>query len=268
VGQAPAALEAVCLKALAKRPQDRYAGVKELAGDVERWLADEPVGVYREPWGVRAGRWVKRHRALASSAAVAGLVAVVGLAAVLLVQGRANAALSAKNAELADEQQKVQARYALAEKAIKTFHTGVSEEALLTNDNLKALRTKLLKQAAGFYAELEGLLAGQADDRSRQALGAANFQLADLTDKIGDKKEALAVHRQALALRRELAAEPGADVEARLDVARSLQSVGEVLDATGDKAGALAAFEEARDIAARLEAEVPTNAVRSVLGQS
>jgi hypothetical protein len=131
------------------------------------------VGAYREPWGTRARRWVKRHRALASSAAVAGLVAVLGLAAVLLVQRRANVDLAAKNAALADEQQKVQARYALAEKAIKTFHTGVSEDALLTNEDLKALRTKLLKQAAGFYAELEKLLAGQADYRSRQALGAA-----------------------------------------------------------------------------------------------
>jgi tetratricopeptide (TPR) repeat protein len=89
-----------------------------------------------------------------------------------------------------------------------------------------------------------------------------------LTDKIGDKKEALAVHRQALALRRELAAEPGAAVEARLDVARSLQSVGDLRDATGDKAGALAAYEEQRDIAARLEAEAPADAVRSVLGLS
>jgi tetratricopeptide (TPR) repeat protein len=125
-----------------------------------------------------------------------------------------------------------------------------------------------LKQAAGFYAELQGLLAGQADERSRRALGAAYIQLADLTDKIGGRKEALAVYRQALALRRELAAEPGAGVEARLDVARSLQGVGGVLEATKDKAGALAAYEEERDIAARLEAETPTDTVRSVLGLS
>ena len=83
----------------------------------------------------------------------------------------------------------------LAEKAIKTFHTGVSKDMLLKNEQFTELRTKLLKEAAGFYADLEQLLAGQTDSKSRKALAAAYFQLGELTDKIGDKKEALAVHR-------------------------------------------------------------------------
>ena len=37
------ALEAVCLKAMATKPEDRYAGGRALADDVERWMADEPV---------------------------------------------------------------------------------------------------------------------------------------------------------------------------------------------------------------------------------
>ena len=37
------ALEAVCLKAMALKPGDRYASPKALAEDVERWMADEPV---------------------------------------------------------------------------------------------------------------------------------------------------------------------------------------------------------------------------------
>ena len=45
----PAALEAVCLKAMAMKPEDRYASPRALADDVERWLADEPVSAYREP---------------------------------------------------------------------------------------------------------------------------------------------------------------------------------------------------------------------------
>ena len=45
----PRALEAVCLKALAPRPEDRYPTARALADDVERWLADEPVTAWREP---------------------------------------------------------------------------------------------------------------------------------------------------------------------------------------------------------------------------
>jgi serine/threonine-protein kinase len=50
---APAPLEAVCLKALAKKPRDRYAMAKELASEVQHFLADEPVTAYREPLPVR-----------------------------------------------------------------------------------------------------------------------------------------------------------------------------------------------------------------------
>jgi tetratricopeptide (TPR) repeat protein len=139
---------------------------------------------------------------------------------------------------------------------------------LLQNLEFTELRTKLLKQAAEFYADLEKLLAGQSDEKSRKALAAAYFQLGELTDKIGDRKEALAVHRKALALRRELAAAEGADVETRLDVARSLARVGELLRETYDHAGALAAAEEQRELAERLEAEHSTDAVQSVVASS
>jgi tetratricopeptide (TPR) repeat protein len=204
----------------------------------------------------------RKRRRLALGAAVLLVVAALGgLTAVLAVQRRANADLAAKNTELADEQAKVEARFELAQKAIALFHTGVSEDALLKNDNLKALRTKLLNEAAGFYKELEGLLAGQTDAKSRKALAAAYFQLAELTDKIGDKTEALAVHRKALALRRELAAAAGADVETRLNVARSLHAVGLLLQSTGNAAEALTAYQEERD----LEAESPTDTVQAQL---
>ena len=60
----PPALEAICRKAMALQPGDRYDSAAALAGDVEHWLADEPVSAWREPWGVRARRWVGRHRTL------------------------------------------------------------------------------------------------------------------------------------------------------------------------------------------------------------
>jgi serine/threonine protein kinase len=52
----PPALEAICLKAMALAPAERYASPKQLADDIEHWLADEPVAAYREPWLKRAGR--------------------------------------------------------------------------------------------------------------------------------------------------------------------------------------------------------------------
>ena len=59
----PAALDAICAKAMAKERDRRYAKATELAEDVQRWLADEPVSAYREGWGNRLSRWSRRHRA-------------------------------------------------------------------------------------------------------------------------------------------------------------------------------------------------------------
>jgi hypothetical protein len=72
-----------------------------------------------------------------------------------VVATRARADLAAKHAALADEQAKVEARFELAQKAISLFHTGVSEDALLKNEQFKELRTNLLKEAKGFYEALE-----------------------------------------------------------------------------------------------------------------
>jgi serine/threonine-protein kinase len=264
---APAALEAVCLKAMALKPEDRYSSPHELKEEIEHWLADEPVTAYREPLTFRVRRWARQHRTLVSSLVVLAVAAVGGLAAVLAVQRQANADLAAKNAELAAEQAKVEERFELAQKAIALFHTGVSEDILLKGAEFKEQRTKLLKEAAGFYADLEKLLAGQTDVKSRKALAAAYFQLGTLTGTIGDYKEALAVHRKALALRRERAAAEGAGMEARLDVARSLRAEGLALFVTRDPTGALRAYEEARDIATALEAESAADEVRTVLAQ-
>jgi serine/threonine protein kinase len=58
----PLALDAICRKAMALRPAQRYASVQELAEDLEHWLADEPVTAHAESWLARAGRWGRRHK--------------------------------------------------------------------------------------------------------------------------------------------------------------------------------------------------------------
>ena len=91
------ALEAVCLKAMALKPEDRYPSPRALAEDVERWMADEPVTAWREPVSRRARRWARRNRTAVTAAAVAVAAGVVGLAAVAAVQARANGQLRLAN---------------------------------------------------------------------------------------------------------------------------------------------------------------------------
>lgn len=67
----PRPLEAVCLKAMAVRPMDRYSSSTELASDIDRWLADEPIDVHTDPVHVRAARWVRKNQTVAATTGVA-----------------------------------------------------------------------------------------------------------------------------------------------------------------------------------------------------
>jgi formylglycine-generating enzyme required for sulfatase activity/tRNA A-37 threonylcarbamoyl transferase component Bud32 len=77
----PRALEAVCLKAMARSPADRYAGAGEVAREVERFLADEPLTAYREPFPVRLARWRRRHPTLVTATGLV-LLTLVGAAVI------------------------------------------------------------------------------------------------------------------------------------------------------------------------------------------
>jgi serine/threonine protein kinase/tetratricopeptide (TPR) repeat protein len=108
-----AALEAVCLKAMALTPQDRYGSCRALADDIERWMADEPVTSWPEPLSRRARRWSKRHRTAVTAAVVALVAGVIGLGSVAGVQARANNQL--RNANAATKQALAETREAQAQ---------------------------------------------------------------------------------------------------------------------------------------------------------
>jgi eukaryotic-like serine/threonine-protein kinase len=260
------ALEAVCLKAMAKEPLDRYATPRALADDLDRWMADEPVTVWREPLARRARRWARRNRTKTTAVAVALVASVVGLSAVLAVQTQAKAALAASlkretkanaaladtNADLVRSQAAVQARYDLAVEAIKTFHTGVSEDFLLKQEQFKEVRDRLLKSASDFYRRLGALLGKESDLASRRALWRANYEVAELTGKVGKPEGALAAHRQALAAREAVAAEFPADSEIKADVGRSLTAVAGLLESTGRTREAEATYRKAETLLVEL----------------
>ena len=86
----PKPLEAVCDKAMRKKADDRYQSVAELTADVERYLNDEPVTARREPWTARAGRWMRRHRAITASSIVGLLLITVATAVGLVLKDRAD----------------------------------------------------------------------------------------------------------------------------------------------------------------------------------
>ncbi|MDX2036844.1 MAG: tetratricopeptide repeat protein [Isosphaeraceae bacterium] len=255
-----APLAAVCLRAMALEPEDRYPTARALADDVERRLADEPVSAYSEPWTRTLTRWLTRHRTAVAATAAAVLAAFVGLVLVAVVQMQGRAALAAKNGDLLeanlritranarveDARARTQARYELAVEAIKTFHTGVSEDLLLGEDQFKDLRNRLLKSAASFYDRLGDLLEADDDPVARRSLLETNFELAELTKRVGRTEDALAMHERVL-LDRELLASSSRDQEPGVDVGSSRVAVAMILSGIGRNEEALAAYRSAEN---------------------
>ena len=205
----PPALEAVCLKALAKKPAERYASAKDLAADVGRWMADEPVSAWPEPVRVRAGRWARRHRPLVAAAAVLLVTAVIGLAVGTFLLSQANdrtkeqrdlaetnfdksqraeekALQSARRAETAlaaEACARLQTRKALDEMSSQVIADWLSQKDL----KLDSAQEKFLNNSLAYYRAIaeeagdsEDVRSGAADAHLR--IGEIQLKLARLPD--------------------------------------------------------------------------------------
>jgi tetratricopeptide (TPR) repeat protein/tRNA A-37 threonylcarbamoyl transferase component Bud32 len=190
----PRALEAVCLKALAKKPADRYVSAAELADEVRRFLADEPVRAYREPTAARAGRWMRRHRTLVSGAAVLLLTALAATALGLVLLGR-------KNREIATQRNAALTAASEAE-AINAFLTddllGQADPDANARDK-KITVEELLRKAAG---KIDGnpkfADRPEVEATLRLTLGKTLFKLSDLAEAEKHLRRAVDLRRETL----------------------------------------------------------------------
>ncbi|MCP3980348.1 MAG: serine/threonine protein kinase [bacterium] len=102
----PEEVETIVLRCLAKSPQRRYQSVADVARDVRRHLAGEPIEAKRDSAWFRMQRTARRYRyaAVASAAVAVVLVALTVTAAALYVQASRAEALARQRLDQANRQ--------------------------------------------------------------------------------------------------------------------------------------------------------------------
>jgi serine/threonine-protein kinase len=195
VAGTPPALQAVCLKALNKRSEDRYPSAQELADEVARWLADEPVEAYPEPWTKKLARWAKKHRSAVAAAAVVLATTLVGLAVGYVLVRRERD--EANHQRLIASQQRDEAgrQREVARSAVNEMYTDVAE--LWLEDNLDTTQNKFLERALAYYETF----AGQDESRPEIYLERVRAlrRVGEIERKLGRTDEAERSFTRALA---------------------------------------------------------------------
>jgi serine/threonine-protein kinase len=260
------ALEAICLKAMARQPADRYETPRALSDEIERWMADEPVLARPETRAERLSRWMRRHRTWTQAGAAAlAAVTAVSLAAALVVdrarrqESKARQAEAIARSDASTQRDQAEANFQLARRAVEDYLTRVSESTLLRaqdRQDLRELRKQLLEDALRYYQKF---IAQRGDDpKERAALADAYSRVAFITDEIGSQAEALEAGKHALAIAEQLKREDPRSSDARIRLAKTLNDVGAIRRSLGAMDAALADHFRARTELEALSREHPT----------
>jgi serine/threonine-protein kinase len=254
----PAALEAICLKAMAPRPEQRYGRALDLAADVEHWLADEPVAAYREPLRTRLGRWGRRHQAILASAAALVLTAVTALVIgiILLDQKRREAETARRQAndsateakrqegiakdnatkanqekENADNNYKrAEETFQLAKNALDICLKKLSAEPRFQEGEFEKMRVTLLEVQRHFYQAFVKQRGEEPKFKGQRA--SAFFYLGFVTAELASQKEAIPIYEQARSLSAELVRDYPNNPEYQRNLATCLNNLGSSYQAT------------------------------------
>ena len=98
----PGELVAICDKAMARDPGDRYASTMEMGEDLRAYLEDRVVAAYEAGSIAEFRKWITRNKGMAVSIASAVVLALAGLAGIAWVQASANEELVELNRDIED----------------------------------------------------------------------------------------------------------------------------------------------------------------------
>ena len=270
---APQALQAICLKAMALKPEDRFDTALELSAELERWLADEPVHAYSEPLLQKLWRWIRLHQVLVTSTAVLILTTLLGLAVGLIVveqqkqeketqrQIAVNAKLKAQRSE-----QQAQRQSQLALDTIREVVWGFQRD-LQASSMTRKMRENMLSKALERVKQLGRKLVNSVE--ANHTTMVAHAEIGDILYQTGGSqtvegsrgsaetmlgwtREAQRHYHQAFNVAQKLIQQTPFSAAAQRNLWVSHNNLGKVSLTLGDTQSALEHYRQAMDICKKL----------------
>ncbi len=288
-------LAAICCKAMSLRPVDRYQTPLEMAADLERWLADEPISCFRDSRITTLFRWIRRHRVSTAAAIATVLVTLIAFGVGTAVLSIKNEALTAANSrereartqsETNEKAAKQQSQLALSTltSVIQEIQGGLKNvpggsevrRRLLAKslEKLKSVSTQFLAQSS---VDRSTILALHEMGEVIMTFGTGDVSPAatiqDLSQLTSDSTSAVQLaaiyYQRAFAIANTLAEDDPGNSEKQRDLSSSFERLGEVFLWLGRTSDTLKQFNEALNISRKLANAHPGNAaVRRDLSHS
>ncbi len=245
-------LDAIVGHAMEKDRERRYASANELAADLSRFLANEPIVARPAGAAYRARKFARRHRAGVAAAAVLVVTSIAFVASLVLSNARTERALQEAEVERERSNQvsaflinlfrvsKPSTAAANATTARELLDSGAARIRAELNTH-PVVQARLMETMGEVYTNLGALdqaeaLLNDALAVRQRTLGTAHPEVADTLARLGRlhvsqgrHKEALAQHRAALDIyQRIVPPDLDATATARLNVGAALRQIGEL----------------------------------------
>ena len=187
----PAALDAICRKAMSPEQKDRYASVVELSNDLQKYLADQPIAAFRDSWLTTARRWASRRPRISAALAASLIVGVLALAIGSILLQNERSKLTSAYSSLSKSNQDLELAI---EDATKSRNEAISSFRWLTDhgirnsfaskETLDNRHHSFLKEVRKRYRDYAKL---QPNDASGNAIrGEGQFRIAQVHNALGE----------------------------------------------------------------------------------
>jgi|GEM_PF-3399270 len=251
----PTDLETICLKCLQKEIGRRYRSAEELAEDLRRFVAGEPISARPVTEWERTWKWARRRPAIAGLIVLSLVstiaIVVAGISYNRLLKGSLQQAESLREEEqqqrkLAEEgRQRAEENLFMAAQLVEKYLTELSQNELMNVPKMEGLRRELLEEALVYY---ERFVEQDSDDvLLTKKLADAHYRLGTVLRDLGENAKSIEHFKKAVAISEQIKAEYPYDAGVSNRVAVNESALGSAYHRTGDLKKAESLFMSALD---------------------